>query len=175
MATGFDTLDRHLSGDGWPCGGITEILSQDRGMSALALLLPALVASVSEDNNIFLVAPPLIPYAPGFSARDVMPSRLLWVQPRSATDLLWALEQILMAGCGVALAWPGKLKPVQLRRLQLAAERGGKPGFLFRGLEAADESSPAALRLRVSGGGREIDILKRRGGWPLSGLKLQIP
>lgn len=67
----------------------------------------------------------------------------------------------------------------QLRRLQLAAEGGDALAFLFRPAHAADQASPAALRLRLriedreedspSGSSRDvaIEILKCRGSLDL--------
>src|SRR2546429_357649 len=53
----------------------------------------------------------------------------------------------------------------ELRRLQIAAEGGRAPAFLFRAPEAASESSPAPLRIALgtSDGGLAVRVLKRRG------------
>src|SRR6266576_2016146 len=50
-------------------------------------------------------------------------------------------------------------------RLQIAAEGGRAPAFLFRVPEAAGESSPAPLRIALgtSAGGLAVRVLKRRG------------
>ena len=50
-------------------------------------------------------------------------------------------------------------------RLQLAAETGNALAFLFRPLQASQESSPAALRLKISHSrtGPCIEILKCKG------------
>jgi hypothetical protein len=54
----------------------------------------------------------------------------------------------------------------EIRRLQLAAERGRTLGILFRSQSAARESSPAILRMVVepSSQGSRITLLKSRGG-----------
>jgi len=86
----------------------------------------------------------------------------------STEQCLWAAEQALKSGgCGAVLAWPQQVQTVQLRRLQLAAERGNCPAILFRPPRAARQGSPAALRLRVWPAplGLEVEVLKRRGGW----------
>ena len=53
-----------------------------------------------------------------------------------------------------------------MRRLQLGAESGRAWGVLFRSARAAQERSPAALRLRLEATqrGLAVHILKRRGG-----------
>jgi len=171
IATGFPALDRHLAGHGWPRGAITEILSDHPG-GAMALLMPALATLSREAKQIILVAPPYIPYAPGFVMSGVDLTRLLLVNSRNEKECLWVLEQVLGAGCGAALSWLQVSHRTALRRLQLAAERGGGTGFLLRQSRLARDSSPAALRLRVTRAGNLVDILKRRGGWPVEGIEL---
>ena len=172
IATGFPLLDRHLAGHGWPRGAVVEILSDHPG-GAMVLLLPALATLSQEAKQIVLVAPPYIPYAPGLLINGVDLTRLLLVHSRNEEESLWALEQVLNAGCGAALGWPQALQRTALRRLQLAAERGGGVGFLLCRPRLVRESSPAALRLRVTAAGNKVDILKRRGGWPVEGVALQ--
>lgn len=172
IATGFPSLDKQLAGSGWPRGAITEILS-DRPGGAMVLLMPALAAlSREEGKQIILIAPPYIPYAPGFSLNGVDLSRLLLVNGRDEKACLWVLEQVLGAGCGAALFWPQALQRTVLRRLQLAAERGGAAGFLLCRPQLAVASSPVALRVRVDAAGSMVDIMKRRGGWPVEGIRL---
>ncbi|HEB97684.1 MAG TPA: translesion DNA synthesis-associated protein ImuA [Sedimenticola thiotaurini] len=177
IPTGFPVLDRQLPGGGWPGRAITELLVGGGGAHALGLLLPALARLSREGRWIVLVAPPWLPYAPALQAAGVDLARLLLVEPAAEPDRLWALEQALRSGgCSAVLAWPRRLRPSALRRLQLAAEAGAAGGFLFRPFAAAAEHSPAALRLRLApaGDGWEIDLLKRRGGWPLSGIRLPL-
>ena len=173
VATGCELLDRHLAG-GWPRGAITEVLCDDDA-GALRLLMPALASLSRRTYWLVLVSPPQIPYAPGFAACGVDLSRLLLVQPESWQERLWALEQALRSGASSAvLGWPERLTGGMLRRLQLAAETGDSSGFLLRPTSAAAQASAAALRLQVRqrGAQTEVDILKRRGGWPVRGLRL---
>jgi hypothetical protein len=64
------------------------------------------------------------------------------------------------------LIWANRADYTQLRRWQLAAESGGALGFLFRNAGAANQASPAALRVlvRTEGEASGIEILKCRGG-----------
>jgi cell division inhibitor SulA/protein ImuA len=95
---------------------------------------------------------------------------------------LWALEQALGSGaCDVALAWARQPKAREVRRLQLAAERGRTLGVLFRPRRAAREASSAVLRLSLEPitAGVRVTLLKGRGamrgavdllrpgGWPV--------
>ena len=75
---------------------------------------------------------------------------------------------------GAVLGWPAYIIDKNVRRLQLAAEAGGSLGILYRPPEAARESSPAALRLRLhaASDGLAVEIHKSRGG--RAGLTLRV-
>jgi hypothetical protein len=73
------------------------------------------------------------------------------------------------------LAWPdeSKLKLKDTQRLQLASKQGRTLTCLFRPDAAHKHSSMAELRLALKSaapGEVRLDILKRRGGWPLEDL-----
>ena len=176
VGSGYAALDEALGGRGWPRGAVTEIIGRERAtVAAASLLLPGLASLSREAGWIALVSPPLIPYAPALAGAGIDLSRLMVVRPDSESERLWALEQLLCSGCcEAALAWPQPIAPTLLRRLQLAAERGGSCGFLFLQETAAGRSSNAALRLRVKplAEGFSVDVLKRPGGWPVEGLVL---
>jgi hypothetical protein len=169
VPTGFAELDELLPGGGWPHGALTEILAEREGIGELHLLMPALVrlSRKSESGWLAWVAPPHVPYAPALAAAGLGLKRLLVAQPPSADDAWWAAEQALRSGaCDAVLAWLRTPDERRMRRLQLAAETGRAWGVLFRPACAAQERSPAALRLRLapSANGLAVYILKRRGG-----------
>jgi cell division inhibitor SulA/protein ImuA len=112
------------------------------------------------------IAPPHLPYAPALAAAGIDVANLVIVRTASPKETLWAAEQALASNaCGAVLAWPQGAKYAELRRLQIAAEGGRAPAFLFRVPEAASESSPAPLRIALgtSDGGLAVRVLKRRG------------
>lgn len=163
--SGFAALDRELPGGGWPAGALIELLLDQPGVGELSLLLPLLGGAPAE-RWITLVSPPLLPYAPALADAGVALSRLLLVRPPQARDAVWAARQAAASGsCAAVLAWLHMPDNTALRRLQLAAEAGATPLFLFRPLAAARQSSPAALRLCLTpaAGQLRVDILKRRG------------
>lgn len=167
IATGFPALDAALPGGGWPRGVLTEILPEREGIGELRLLMPALARLSDEAGWQTWIAPPHIPYAPALAAAEVELKRLLVVTPKSTGDAWWAAEQALRSGAsGAVLAWLSMPDERRLRRLQLAAEEGKGWGVLFRPARAAQERSPAALRLRLetAPNGLAVHILKRRGG-----------
>ena len=174
--TGLAELDALLPG-GWPRGALSEILIEHDGIGECSLLLPALAALTRARQRVALIAPPYIPYAPALAAAGVDLAQLVHIDA-GASDTHWTAEQCLRAGCcGAVLNWLPQADYRQLRRLQLAAETGAAIGFVFRPLSAAQQASPAALRLRVTTaeGATRIEILKCRGrvGSPAQALRLR--
>jgi hypothetical protein len=111
--------------------------------------------------------------------------KILLIHPRTHQQALWALERASRSGtCSMALAWldERQLTLKDTRRLQLAARRGRTLSCLFRPEEAAAVNSMAELRLEVAPAPPDgmgpaftlVNIRKRRGGWPVSGIRVQI-
>lgn len=160
LSTGFAALDEHLPDKGWPRTGLIEILVTRFGSGELTLLMPALAALTSSAAARWCVwvAPPLLPFAPALVSCGVALDRVAVVDgalPRQDARFrrvpgLWALEQTLGSGaCDAVLGWARQSKPREIRRLQLAAERGRTLGVLFRPQRAARDSSAAVLRLSL--------------------------
>jgi len=166
VACGFPELDAELPGGGWPAGALTEILPAHEGIGELRLLGPALAGLSKRGLRLVWIAPPHLPYAPALAAAGIELANLVVVRAASPKETLWAAEQALVSNaCGAVLAWPQGAKYAELRRLQIAAEGGRAPAFLFRAPEAAGESSPAELRIALgtNDGGLAVRVLKRRG------------
>ena len=173
--SGFPELDASLPGGGWPVGAIAELMSDAIGIGGLSLLVPVLSRLARAGRYIAWIAPPYLPYAPALAQRGLPLQRVLLIQTRSLQQSLWATEQALRCpAVGAVLGWPASIVDKNVRRLQLAAEAGGSLGILYRPPEAARESSPAALRLRLHAApdGLVIEIQKSRGG--AAGLKLRV-
>jgi len=177
LASGYELLDRHLPGGGWPQHALTEILTGHYGIGELRLLMPALarlsaedtLADFTEPGWIAWVAPPFQPYPPALQQWGINLSRMLIVRPKSDSEVLWSAEQALSSGtCAAVLLWPETLDDQASRRLQLAAEKGGSWAIAFRPLAARTEPSAAALRIELQSGrsGTRLSILKSRGGRP---------
>ncbi|MGB0127604.1 MAG: translesion DNA synthesis-associated protein ImuA [Rhodocyclaceae bacterium] len=172
--TGYAELDAQLPGGGWPRGALVEILLAAApglnvaGVGEVSLLLPALARHTRNGGFAALIAPALAVHAPAWAAAGVELSRLILVTParEAHQDTLWAAEQTLRSGAvGFALAWLPQAEAGSLKRLQRAAETGGSCAVVFRPAPCAGQSSPAALRLLVSGAGEgaSVSIVKRRG------------
>jgi hypothetical protein len=178
LPSGFDALDERLPGRGWPRSGLIEILVPHFGVGELMLLLPVLATLTHQPTarwSVF-VAPPLEPFAPALVAHGVVLDRLLVVRAppslnesvgRKSSSALWAFEQSLgSGGCDLVMAWVGWPRAREIRRLQLAGERGRALGVLFRPLRAARQPSHAMLRMAVEPvpNGVRATLLKSRGG-----------
>lgn len=116
---------------------------------------------------------------PGAGRPGLDTRRLLCINTATPASRLWATEQALRcADVAAVLAWfpqvgTGQVRPGQLRRLQMAASTHAKLLFVMRPESAREASSPAVLRLLVSGASNRADlanhdalvlhILKRRG------------
>jgi cell division inhibitor SulA len=182
LSTGFTTLDGALEQAGWPQDGLIELLSDQQGIGELRTLLPTLkTLTQNEDRWVAWVAPPHLLSAPALEAAGLRLDRLLLIHPKTPQEQLWAMEQALKSGtCSALLGWldPRHVTPQVLRRLQLAARSGGTLAFLFRPEAAAQEASPAELRLRLEAGEHaqevRLHVLKRRGGWPLEPFELAL-
>jgi protein ImuA len=175
IATGFENVDEHLPGGGWPQRSITEVFLDRYGIGELTLLIPALREltqrrSAADKKWVIFIAPPFIPYAPALVQRGVDIDRLLLVHPSAGNrNSLWAVEQAVRSGSGTAvLAWLQTADGIALRRLQLASEQQNCWTVLFRPMGALSDRSPAALRIRlfIEDAVTKLQILKSRGGRP---------
>jgi len=141
LSSGYEALDRHLPGGGWPQNSLTEILVEHYGVGELRLLMPALATLSADDNGldynepgwIAWVAPPFQPYPPALQQWGIDLSRMLIVRPKNDSEMLWSAEQALSSGtCAAVLLWPDVLDDQASRRLQLAAEKGSSWAIAFR-------------------------------------------
>ncbi|MCW8905258.1 translesion DNA synthesis-associated protein ImuA [Sedimenticola sp.] len=169
LSSGYTDLDTLLAGGGWPGAALTELLLDHHGIGELSLLRPLLGLLGQTGKPAVWISPPYIPYAPALRQARVSLDSMRWISPDTVGDAAWVAEQCLRSGsCGAVLFWPKAINTRILRRLQLAAEQGECPGFLFRPRAAASQSSPAALRLLLSAQaqGLGVELLKCRGRRP---------
>jgi hypothetical protein len=178
VPSGHAALDRELPGGGWPSGALSEILCARQGIGELQLVLPALAALTRAEGRVAWLAPPHLPYAPALAAAGLDLEFLTVIRAPGRRDALWAAEQVLRAGaCRALLSWLPRAGYGELRRLALAAEAGKAVAVLFRPPQAAQEPSPAPLRLALEpdGGQLAVRVLKRRGVPLTVPLRIPIP
>jgi protein ImuA len=162
--TGHPSLSNQLPGGGWPVGTMVDLLVQQAGIGEMRLLAPVL-AQVAK-RQIAILQPPHAPQALALAAMGIPPSAALWLRADRTADALWAAEQVLRSGsCGALLFWQTQIRSDSLRRLHLAAQSGETLFFMMRPMAAAQDASPAPLRLglRPQAGGIQIEFVKRRG------------
>lgn len=176
VGTGFTALDNALPDGGWPCGALIEIGAATIGIGEFALIVPALRKITAQNKHVALVRPPYMPYAPALHGAGLPLKQLLWVTKAAESDALWAAEQLLREGAGAVAIWSDTNDRTLLRRLQLAAESGRALGFLYRSAKAANQPSPAAVRIGLLPLGEKLrlELLKVRRGQPAT-ISLQIP
>ncbi len=176
-ASGHAALDAELPGGGWPCGHLTEILCAQSGVLEWRLLAPMLEPFSRAGGTVVVIGPPRHPHPPGLQLMGVDARQLVWVRAETPAERLWVTEQLLKANTGaMILSWLPQARPDQLRRLQVLAGGAKTPVFLCRSAQAAQESSPAPLRVlaRVDADwALAVDILKRKG--PPLGQTLSLP
>ena len=163
--TGWAALDTVLPASGWPAASITEILLPADGVGELRLLFPTLARLTQGRRPVIIVAPPYWPCAMGWRQHGIALDQVYHLQANES-EVLWATEQCLRAGCCAAvLAWPHHADDRALRRLQVAADTGRSLGFVFRNARHRSSASPAPVRLELDHH-QGIWIRKCRGGQP---------
>lgn len=166
VSTGFDCLNRELPNQGWPLGTLIELALSQPGIGEIHFLCPAL-AQLPLERGIALVHPPCIPYFHCWLNWRLDQHRLLWINTQTERDSLWASEQILKNdACSALLCWAPGVRPAALRRLHLAARQSDILVVLLRPQAAANQTSPAPLRLNLKPAplGLKIVVAKRQGG-----------
>lgn len=170
IATGMTALDQALPQGGWPPAALSEILLPADGVGELQLVLPTLARLARKDRPVMLISPPYLPGVAGWSAGGVDMRHVRIVQAGTAIEALWAMEQCLRSGaCAAVLSWPAGADDRALRRLQIAADTGQTPGFVFRDRRHAEHASPAALRVELEADPTpQLRVRKCRGAQPPS-------
>jgi len=164
--SGFAQLDRALRG-GWPRGQLTELIGTPFGCGETRMLLPVLAACTRERRRVMLVAPPAMPWIPGWRQLGVDPELVFVIRAATEEDVIWSCEQILRhPKTGALLAWLHGNRSAPLRRLRLAAGASDACAFLYRPPAAAAQPSPAHLRIRWRADGDQLhlEVIKFTGG-----------
>ncbi len=163
LSSGYEALNRQLPDGGWPLGAITEIFYPESYPDALRLILPALAELSHTERWLAWVAPPRMAANINLKAHGVNSSRILQIHPHPTSDGLWAVERALRSPtCGAVLSWVAGADHAALARLQSAAEAGNTCGFIFRPEWAYEASSPATLRIRLTQGKGNNELLVER-------------
>lgn len=162
--TGHPILNAQLPSGGWPISSMCELLVSQPGIGEVRLLAPIL--GRAGKRRVALIQPPHRPNALALAAMNLNPSQIVWIDTPKTADALWATEVALrQGGFHAVLLWQTHCRNESLRRLNLVAQESESLFFLARPLAAAQDASPAPLRLalRPALGGIQLDFVKRRG------------
>lgn len=157
LSSGFPALDELLVHGGFQPGTLVEWIGP--GAATLALRV---AAHVLGDEGICLVIDETGEfYPPGV---PLPLERTVIIRPGGRVMAPWVWEQSLRCpGVAVTFGWIDPLDDRTFRRLQLAAETGGRLGFLVRPLKALTLPSWAATRIVVSWSGEQLHVKVTRG------------
>lgn len=175
--TGYSELNRTLLGNGWPSASLTEVCQQGFVQSEWLLLTPALR---NTQGLIVLLNPPCVPFAQALIKAGIDLERVLIVESANKADFLFSfLELVRTHACEVVLAWQPRqpLSYTELRKCQLAASDGQGLYVLFRPAAAAEQSSPAGLRLSLAlqAQALQVRIFKQKGELARLGRPVLLP
>ncbi len=182
LPTGYRVLDDHLPGGGLDGAALHALHG---GAPALAFLAGLVTRALDQHAGPVLWAAPEGRarglYGPGLARLGLPTERALVVAGRDNTDVLWALEEGLNSGAVAAVAGePKSADRVAARRLQLAAEKAGRPAFLL----GTDGDAPATARTRwrveaAPEGAWRVHLERCRDGrpatWTLEAAREQAP
>jgi len=180
ISTGFPSVDALLHYRGWPLGQLIECLLPSCTQTLLTPFLPSIQhnpaskknSSEKKPSTIILINPPHTPYQYGWEKS--WPLNIYVISTKKLNNTLWACEQALRNNCSKSIfIWlPEKNIPfAQLRKLQLAASCNKQMLVAFRPQALAQQSSPAALRIKVTPiqhqkkTALQLHILKQPGCW----------
>ncbi len=182
LSLGVPAVDGALPWGGLPRAGLHEVLGGGRGDGAADGFCAALLARLAAGGApVLWVRRGGDLYGPGLAAFGLGPERLIVVRGRTATDVLWAMEEALRSGVPAAVLGEAEgASPTALRRLQLAAESGGTMALVLRPGAADAAASPALTRWRVTAAPADagvfaaprwrLELVRCRGGTPAAWL-----
>jgi cell division inhibitor SulA len=161
-------LDNALQG-GFPEYGVIDIRSL-LGIGELRLLLPSILTRQQHRQTelVTLIAPPMSVNSEMLAEFGFTLDQVMVEQPLLNKQVLWSAEQSLKSGCcHSVILWHASLSVTQVKRLQLAAEKGHCLLFIIRQPQQEHISLPVTLGIRLSPSkmGIKAQITKRKGNW----------
>ncbi len=180
LSTGCPLLDRLLPRGGLWRGTLVEWLAEHPGSGAGMLALLA-ARQCSEGRALVVMDRARRFYPPSVAPWGIDLENLLVLRPRTESEELWALEQVLRSpSVGAVWAPLARIDVREFRRLQLAAESGGTVGMLLRPAGVRGEPSWAEtqflVRPRASPAGWRlyVEVTRSRGGTSGRSVELEI-
>ena len=150
VPSGCGGLDTLLEKKGFERGTLVEWLGTAGSGATMLAMLSAQQACVG-GGTLAIVDDKRQFYPPAAKALGIDLGRTIVLQPQNIQDTSWCLQQILSCpGIAAVMCWPDTIKERMLRRLQLAAEKGGALAMLMRPPDAQHHPSWAKVRFFVT-------------------------
>jgi protein ImuA len=135
IGTGISAIDHSLPGGSFPLAAIHEFIATSaEDAAATSGFLSALLSGVAaETGTIVWIVKDLNLFPPSLKIFGLDPSRIIFIALPKPQEALWAMEEALK--CKELAAVIGEIADPDLtatRRLQIATEKSGVPGFLLR-------------------------------------------
>ena len=181
ISTGCPLLDKLLPRGGLQRGTLVEWLAEGPGSGAGMLALMSARQACCEGRAFVIMDRARRFYPPSAARWGMDLENLLVLRPRTESEELWALEQVLRSSSiGAVWAPLGRIGVREFRRLQLAAENGGAVGLLLRPAEVRGEPSWGEAQLLVrpraspAGWRLHVEVTRSRGGTGGRSVELEI-
>ncbi len=132
ISFGDSKIDGELPWYGLPLTGLHEIFG-DTAATGFALTIVNKISKKNLDEPILWCQHKCNLSGHGLAEFGLDPSKLILIQGKNDTDILWAMEEGLRcSGVAAIVGQPYKVSPIAGRRLQLAAEENNIPSLLVR-------------------------------------------
>jgi protein ImuA len=180
LSTGCPLLDKLFPREELWRGTLVEWLAEHPGSGAGMLAL-MVARQCSEEKSLVIMDRARQFYPPSLAAWGIDLENLLVLRPRTESEELWALEQVLRSpSVGAVWAPLARIDVREFRRLQLAAESGGTVGLLIRPADVRGEPSWAEVQFLVrpraspAGWRLHVEMTRSRGGTSGRSVELEI-
>lgn len=162
ISSGCKALDSRLPRGGYEPGTIVEFLESSPGGGGWYLALAAAREAVGESKYWVVVDRRRSFFPPAAQAMGLPLDRLIVLQPTTAADEAWAIDQALRCSAiGAVVAEIEHVSELQARRCQLAAEQGQTLGLWLRPTSIQKHPSWAEIQwlLEPIGSARHSEIV----------------
>lgn len=150
--TGLGPIERAFPGERFPLGAVHEFISPAAGHAAATnAFISGLAGSLIPDARSCLwISTERIAYPPALKAFGISPDKIIFVDLRSDTEALWALEEALhCAALPVVIGELRELNFTQSRRLQLAVEQSRVTAFIHRRSPRRENTTASLSRWKI--------------------------
>lgn len=150
---GLGGLESAFPNGVFPKGAIHEFICLQAEHSAASIGFVAALISVlmKKDAVCLWISTDRKLYPVSLRMFDVNPEQFIFIDVKTEKELLWVTEEALKCeGLTAVVAEINNLNLIESRRLQLAVEKSGVTGFIFRKSERKAITSGVAARWRIT-------------------------